>query len=102
MNFILRIVSNDNYPEKRNPDPLPIINKMLGEEYRIVLATVHKTAFKTLSEDFHTPEDETLFGVLVRWDGLKYGLWSGYTHYIMTESGSTFEKIYDPRECKAV
>lgn len=100
MSFILRVVHNDNFPEKKNPNPIPIGNNMLGKNYQVVLKSIHKTDFESLSQDFYTPEGIELFGLVVRQDGQALGLWDDSTHYIMTENGTTFEKIHNPEGTK--
>lgn len=96
MNFILRVVETSNFPEFSNKKPTPIVNKILGEGYQIVLKSIHQRTFEALSNSFHTPEGVELFGVVVQDDGRKHGLWSTATYYIMTENGTTFEKIHTP------
>ena len=102
MNFILRIVANHNFPGKevKKPNPTPIVNRILGEEYQTVLKNVHTKEFEELSKGFYTPENMELFGVVVQADGRKHGLWSDATHYIMIENGATFEKIHNPHSVK--
>lgn len=84
--FVLRRVTSD----------LRVNNECLGEDYSIIRRNDDNGDFDKLADLIHPDytSDENIFGVLIANKGtLKIPLYKKSKYFVMSENGSTFEKI---------